>query len=917
MAPSRNHAVNSLRFHLRRLTRNEGALLVLVLLLSSGAWAPLLHPGFLSTRAGGDSPFLLIRLDQLLRNLHAGVFPARWMPDASYGLGYPFFNYYAALPYYVAAGLALCGWGLIAALKITQALGFLASGVAMYVLGRHIFRSPTSALLAAVAYVYAPFHLVNVYVRGDSLSEFYAFIWYPLLGCVLLRLRTHASVGDVLLLGGVYGGLIVTHNISALIATPLTAAYALLLLFTGEGHSCSRLRFLLMGLAGGLLGLGLSGWFWLPALLERDWVQLQEMTTGYFHFAGHFRGMDLVQPRWIFDYTIGEHRDPFSMGLMQASWVGLSLLILVGGWIRRRNIGSQSAFALGAFLLVTLCITPLSRPLWEHVPLLALVQFPWRFLSLQAFFSSVLMGVMVERLTGTRVVAAGVALCLMVSALGGLHPEWMAIGEEDVTSGRLRLYEYFTANIGTTVRAEYLPRWVETRPFTSAVFLHQGQKPAPMVIEGDVDEAHPVNMSPIRELWDITVASREAVLAFYTHYFPGWEARVDGRPHPLFPVEGWGTIGLRLPQGRHEVILYLGRTRVRWIGELISSLTLALSLTLLVLSLRGWRRRARAPRLLIMAGLVVAVLVLGVAGGTLRGRTRYAPAPEDLSGDLSMDFVRQPYLHHNPEGVRFRDGVRLLRYQFSSDTVRAGGSITVTLTWQAVVGGPLTATVRLDAPSKPVFGESPLDAIYPGHIVAQSLVTGTCQTMHSVEVPVTAVPGPYLLAVELRDGREVLPSLTPQGRRLGTTYLPPIWVSAPGHEGPTQRVFMRVPPREPLAYFGERIALLAVETERREAKRLYIRFAWKALRPIPANYNLSLRLRDPSSDQIAVRDLQPHYGFYPTNLWPPGAVVEDILSVPIPEDMPPGDSYTLEVILYPVATLAPVGQAEVGMQIGW
>ena len=41
--------------------------------------------------------------------------PVRWMPDAAYGLGYPFFNYYAALPYYLAAGLRLLGWGPIRA----------------------------------------------------------------------------------------------------------------------------------------------------------------------------------------------------------------------------------------------------------------------------------------------------------------------------------------------------------------------------------------------------------------------------------------------------------------------------------------------------------------------------------------------------------------------------------------------------------------------------------------------------------------------------------------------------------------------------------------------------------------------------------------------------------------------------------
>src|SRR5512134_1706241 len=78
--------------------------LIALALTSAIAASPLfLGSGFLNTRGGGDSPFLLFRLHQLYSALTQGVFPVRWMPDAAYGLGYPFFNYYAALPLYLAA----------------------------------------------------------------------------------------------------------------------------------------------------------------------------------------------------------------------------------------------------------------------------------------------------------------------------------------------------------------------------------------------------------------------------------------------------------------------------------------------------------------------------------------------------------------------------------------------------------------------------------------------------------------------------------------------------------------------------------------------------------------------------------------------------------------------------------------------
>ncbi len=75
----------------------------------------------------------------------------------------------------------LIGFDLLTSIKIVQTLGFVFAGFALYGWARRHFTNRWAAWLAAVAYVYAPFHLVNVYVRGDSLSEFYAFIFYPLI----------------------------------------------------------------------------------------------------------------------------------------------------------------------------------------------------------------------------------------------------------------------------------------------------------------------------------------------------------------------------------------------------------------------------------------------------------------------------------------------------------------------------------------------------------------------------------------------------------------------------------------------------------------------------------------------------------------------------------------------------------------
>ena len=125
------------------LAREWGPVLFLSLL---PAMPLLLGSGIVNTRAGGDSPFLLIRLQQLAVNLRNGIFPVRWMPQAAYGLGYPFFNFYASLPYYIAALLKLAGLGYLLSIKFTQDLGFVLAGMAMYSLLKNLGRYKLASL---------------------------------------------------------------------------------------------------------------------------------------------------------------------------------------------------------------------------------------------------------------------------------------------------------------------------------------------------------------------------------------------------------------------------------------------------------------------------------------------------------------------------------------------------------------------------------------------------------------------------------------------------------------------------------------------------------------------------------------------------------------------------------------------------
>lgn len=906
---------------------------VLVIILALIPTLPLIvGSGIVNTRAGGDSPFLLVRVHQLVLNLRAGVFPARWMPQAAYGLGYPFFNFYASLPYYLAAGLSLLGFGYLWAIKLAQALGFVFAAMTIYGFSRELRFSRLASLLVAFVYSCAPFHMVNVYVRGDSLSEFYAFIFFPLILWSLLRLQRQAGRENGFLASGFrsivmvalsYAGLVLTHNISALIFTPFMLLYALLLIACMP--ACKRLRlavYLLLSLGIGAL---FSAWFWLPILAERGNVYLKDMTTGYFHFAQHFRSLpgsaqaaSLVQHSPVFDWAITADRQPFSMGLVQALLALAGVLALLVRWTRQHHVESDGAFLLFLLAASTFMITPCSRPVWESVPLLPMVQFPWRFLSIQALPASLVVAYLVPDRKGTEgrsisgrawLIAFVLGSAVLGTMLLGLHPERLLIHEADITTQRLMLYEYFTANVGTTIRTDYLPRWVDPRPYTSEVFWQsvatrspEGSKPAPIVLEGQVASRQLIAVKPTSERWIIEVTSPAALLAFHTYYCPGWQAQVDGQPAQIEALPGLGYIGLRLGPGRHQVSLSLGRTRAQLIAEALSALATIGLLGLLILD-RSYNKPAAtvaavpslsAPTKAVATGAVivtlVALLLLAVVMRLLSLRH-----PEQQLLDLTMDFDRIPYLHHNPDGVHFGDVARLMSYDLSSEAVQTGEALTVTTHWQGAQSDAILARLALVSPAQHLF------SIPQAVAVSEKALSGAA-IQHVLQIPPQIPRGVYLLSLQLYNRQGEIRAVNAQGETLGTIYLLPVHVSGETLAGESESVLQR---------FGDCIALSSAETIQPASGTLEITLTWHVLASPPQNYKTALRLSDATGWEVARLDTQPGYGFYPTAMWRPDEMVCDHYTLPLDDGTPPGMQYRLDVTLYESASLRPIGSVRI------
>ena len=88
--------------------------LIIILTLSFFAVKPLLLPGFFPMHDDTQ----VARVFEMGKVLQNGIFPVRFVPDLGYGYGYPIFNFYAPLAYYIGASFIFLGFDALLATKI-------------------------------------------------------------------------------------------------------------------------------------------------------------------------------------------------------------------------------------------------------------------------------------------------------------------------------------------------------------------------------------------------------------------------------------------------------------------------------------------------------------------------------------------------------------------------------------------------------------------------------------------------------------------------------------------------------------------------------------------------------------------------------------------------------------------------------
>ncbi|MDX1418214.1 MAG: 6-pyruvoyl-tetrahydropterin synthase-related protein, partial [Candidatus Promineifilaceae bacterium] len=500
---------------------------------------------------GTDAELHIFRLFELSHLLRGGELYPRWAPNFYHGYGYPIFNYYAPLTYYIGFLVELTPWAdAVVAVKTVFVLGIFLSGFGIYGFVRDNW-GRRAGYVAAAVFLYTPYvQYIDPHARG-VLPESFSFGVFV---CALWALnRVRISYGRWPWLVSVFltAAVILSHNLMGLLFFGILTAWVIWLLlfdYRDKDHRIQAARYLLPVLG---LGLGFAAFFWLPVILEQNAVNLDTLIgrQDNYDFHTHFLSLgEMFATTMILDRGETEPEFRFNLGIIQWILAGLGMLLLGVGKVK----GSRhlTFFATLSCVLIFLML-PWSTIIWESLPFLPYFQFPWRLLGATATMLAVLAGTgsaaFCDLLCDRRwsnvpspqwlkrcdsiTILVFVALPIVAGLPLSQPPEWSDFGE--VNHLRMTLIENTGRWLGTTSTADYVPATVDTIPTRqgSVVAPFDRGLPPDRVNWANLPEDATVETETVRPLltrYKINTP-RNTRFRIFQFDFPGWRAKIDGQ----------------------------------------------------------------------------------------------------------------------------------------------------------------------------------------------------------------------------------------------------------------------------------------------------------------------------------------------------------------------------------------------------
>ena len=593
----------------------------------------------------------------------------RWTPHMAHGFGYPLYNFYAPLSSYLLAGIHSLGPIYPLALHIALAMCIIFSGLAVFYLVRD-FWGPWSGLAAAVVYQTSPYLAFNVLFRG-ALAETMALSLMPIAFWTMDRALRRTSTQWAALASLSFGALIYTHSATALLMAPLLLLQVSLLSYRKRDVQAFAL-----GTVAFVLAVLLSANFWLPALAERHLVKIEQLLVPpIFSYDTNFLSAKelLAVPRATIPALVNPS-PPKALGIITAS-----IAVLGAGVALSKKFASSAGlnsyqprvailFIVGMVLYGSLTL-PISRPVWDLLPLLSFVQFPWRALGVTTLCASVLAGgtlLCFRKPVPAIFGSVAIASFSFVAHLSWWYPRYCTEFTE-TTLGSMIDYEYSTSTIGTSAKGEFTPKTTSYIPLDDSLSraIKNNQQPYRLVGIPDDASVQVIQSDPLDYI--AKISSRHSFTAIYKMiYYLGWNVTIDGISQQPSIAAGTGIMQFNVPSGQHEIRVYFGGTPIRNVGSTLSIASLCIIVATFVftfpktnVSANGFQFPKKMPQIWVIP-LLLLVIKITTIDKTDNVLHRLSVEPSDLGIPLSIDMD---------------NGMRALAYSIYPETVASGGTL--------------------------------------------------------------------------------------------------------------------------------------------------------------------------------------------------------------------------------------------------
>lgn len=490
-----------------------------------------------------DGEYHIIRFWQFDKNIHEGILVPVWGSDLNHGFGVPIFSFFYPFPNYVGEFFHIVGFSFIDSLKLTLGISMIFSSLFFYLWLRCFFK-PFASCLGSIAYVLAPYHLVVVSIRG-SVGESWALVMFPLSLFLITTLNQSAKRKFYVegILSFSLALLVLSHNVMGIIFFVLCFLYAQSLLYLQKTRNSKQI------FISFILSMLLSSFFFVPILLERNFVTGLDIVNYKDHFLSFFQ---LIIPSWGSGFSVPGISDQLSFQIGIPHLVALIVAICIG--IKKRN--KLVLVFIVVFLLSAFFMLEQSRSIWKLFSFLRFIQFPWRLLSVSLVISSFLFAYVVESKPKIGIVL--VLLCFLFYAQYTNTVRF--VKREDDYLLKDPNWAYGTSTVGSSFNTKWfsLPKQIQDDEFVS--------------IDGnakisDVKRTVTKSMAQISTDKEVEVKVKRA-------YYPGWNVYIDTKKIS-YTSNNHGIIQFTVPKGRHSIMVSFETTLTRLVMLWISTVTFA------------------------------------------------------------------------------------------------------------------------------------------------------------------------------------------------------------------------------------------------------------------------------------------------------------------------------------------------------